>query len=201
MNEKKEQNSGFIELMQDYFERVTATIDTLNFQEIDKSMKAILTAYDQGADIYVFGNGGSAATASHMTNDFNKGISCGIEKKFRFHCLNDNIATLLAIANDISYADIFYEQLKNRLRAKDLIIAISGSGNSCNIIKAVEYAQSCGCIVIGITGYSGGKLKQIADYSLHADIEDMQVVEDIHLIFNHMMMKAFCQVLNVPKDH
>lgn len=193
---REELRGRFTGQIQEYFEELKKTIDELKLQEINEAMEAVLAAYEMDATVYVFGNGGSAATASHMTNDFNKGISCGIEKKFRFQCLNDNVATLMAIANDISYADVFCEQLKNRLLPNDLVIAISGSGNSPNVIKAVEYAKSRGCKVIGMTGYRGGRLKELADYRLHVDIENMQIVEDVHLVFNHMMMKVFCRYLN-----
>ena len=102
-------------------------------------------------------------------------------------CLNDNTPTLMAIANDFSYEDIFRYQLEGRLRPEDLVIAISGSGNSKNIIKAVEYAKETGAKVVGITGYSGGKLRELADYHMHTEIDDMQIAEDIHMIFDHMM--------------
>ncbi|QAT41915.1 D-sedoheptulose-7-phosphate isomerase [Aminipila luticellarii] len=145
--------------------------------------------------IYVFGNGGSAATASHMQNDFNKGVSEWIETKFRFHCLNDNVATMMAIANDIGYDDIFRFQLDGQLEPGDLIMAISGSGNSKNVIKAVEYAKSCGNKVIGVTGYNGGRLKEMSDCYLHVPIDSMQITEDVHMIFDHLMMSVFYKYL------
>ena len=136
-----------------------------------------------------------ASTASHMQNDFNKGISEYVEQKFNFYCLNDNVATMMAVANDISYEEIFRFQLKNRIKKDDIILCISGSGNSKNVLNAADYAKSCGAKVIGITGYSGGKLKDIADYSMHVAENDMQIVEDIHMTFDHMMMKIFYNLL------
>lgn len=112
-------------------------------------------------------------------------------EKFRLICLNDNIPTLMAVANDISFDNVFYHQLLGRLRKEDLIIAISGSGNSKNVIKAVEYAREIGTKIIGISGYDGGKLYKLSDYHLHAPISHMQVVEDVHMSFDHMIMTIF----------
>ena len=99
---------------------------------------------------------------------------------------------MMAIANDMSYDDIFYYQLKDVIKKVDLIIAISGSGNSKNVIKACEYAQSMGAKVVGLTGYDGGKLKELADYAMHVPVDDMQIAEDLHMVFDHMMMRVFC---------
>ena len=185
----------FKKLITDYFADVKSTLDAVDTTAVSRAMNVLLDAYDRGADVYCFGNGGSASTATHMLNDFNKGISEGLEKKFRFHCLNDNMAMVTAISNDLGYENVFVTQLEGRLRAGDVVVAISGSGNSANIIRAVEYAKAQGCAVIGVTGYDGGKLRRLADHSMHAPIEDMQVTEDVHLIFNHMMMRLFCEML------
>ena len=150
--------------------------------------------------IYICGNGGSAATASHYQNDFNKGISEYIDQPFRFHCLNDNVATLMAIANDIGYEEVFRFQLRGNLEQSDILIAISGSGNSKNILNAVEYTKLQGNKVIGITGYDGGKLKESCDISLHAPVMSMQVTEDVHMIFDHVMMSMFYRYL-CGKEH
>ena len=130
-----------------------------------------------------------------MVCDFGKGTCYDLDKKFHFICLNDNIPTIMAIANDDSYENIFAYQLKDRLTSNDILLAISGSGNSHNIIKAVDYAKQVGAKVIGMTGYNGGKLIKLADYRLHCPIDDMQITEDVHLIFNHMMMKIFWMYL------
>lgn len=150
--------------------------------------------------IYICGNGGSAATASHFQNDFNKGVSEYIEIPFRFHCLNDNVATLMAIANDIGYEEVFRFQLRGNLEENDIVVAISGSGNSKNVLNAVEYAKEQGCKIIGLTGFGGGKLKELADVSLHAPVNSMQITEDVHMIFDHLMMSVFYQYL-CGKEH
>lgn len=176
-----------------YLQQEISTIEKLHLAAINEAMNAIVDAFKRDADIYIFGNGGSAATASHMVNDFNKGISEKVGKKFRMHCLCDNIGTVMAIANDISYEEIFRYQLKGILRPGDLVIGISGSGNSKNVINAIEYSKSVGVKTIGITGYSSGKLKQITDYHMDAAVNDMQISEDIHMIFDHMMMRILSE--------
>ena len=133
------------------------------------------------------GNGGSGATASHFVCDFNKGISEKLDSKYRFICLNDNIPTMLAYANDVSYNSIFVEQLKNLATEGDLVIGISGSGNSNNVISAIEYANAQGCKTFGLVGYDGGMLKKIAQNCIHIKINNMQIVEDIHMIIDHLL--------------
>ena len=175
----------------EYIQKEREVLAELDIDAINDAMRLLDMAFEQKSCIYIFGNGGSAATASHFQNDFNKGISEHTEKKFRFICLNDNISTIMAIANDIGYEEIFRFQLCGRLNPNDLVIGISGSGNSKNIINAVEYAKECGCSVIGITGFDGGELKKIADVSLHAPVNSMQITEDIHMIFDHLIMSIF----------
>lgn len=182
MNAEEQKN-----LIKSYFDREIETIKKLDINAINEAVNAIWSAYEREATIYIFGNGGSAATASHFVCDFNKGISENKDKKFNLICLSDNIPTMTAIANDVSYDEVFRYQLLNKLKPTDLVIGISGSGNSKNVINAVEYAKEIGTPIIGITGYNGGKLKMLADYHMDANIDDMQISEDIHMIFDHMM--------------
>ncbi len=186
----------FTDKIKNYLDLETKVIASLNIEEINEVMNALLDCYNRGGTVYTCGNGGSASTATHMVCDFGKGTCYDLDKKFHFVCLNDNIPTIMAIANDDSYDNIFVYQLKDRLTRNDLLLAISGSGNSHNIIKAVDYAKEVGTKIIGVTGYNGGKLLKAADYHLHAPIDDMQITEDVHLIFNHMMMKIFWQYLH-----
>ena len=179
--------------MEAYIEKEIVVLKKLDLDELNLAMVA--DAFHRDAKIYTMGNGGSAATASHMVCDFNKGVSSVVGKKFRLQCLNDNVPSVMAIANDMSYDEVFSYQLQGVLEPGDLHVAISGSGNSKNIIKAVEYAKTIGCKVVGITGYSGGILMQMADYKMHVAVDDMQIVEDIHMIFDHMMMRVFCDNL------
>lgn len=177
--------------IKDYLACEIETLQKLDINAIDAALNLLLEAYYNRKWVYIFGNGGSSSTASHFENDFNKGVSEPLKTKFRFRCLNDNVATLMAVANDIGFEEVFRYQLTDRIEPGDLVIAISGSGNSRNIINAVEYAKSCGNQIIGITGYNGGKLKQLCDISLHAPVNSMQVTEDVHMIFDHLMMSMF----------
>lgn len=186
--------------IRDYISLEIETLQKLDVDAIDAAMQLIMEAYSNNKRIFIFGNGGSSATASHYQNDFNKGISEYIDTKFNFTCLNDNIATLMAIANDIGFGEVFRFQLTNKLVEGDLIIAISGSGNSVNVINAVEYAKEQGNKIIGMTGFDGGKLKQLSDVSLHVDVMSMQVTEDVHMIFDHLIMSVFYKTL-CGKDH
>ena len=177
--------------IKNYLSLEKQVIDSLNIDEINDVMNLLLSCYQSGGNVYTCGNGGSASTASHMVCDFGKGTCYDLDKKFHFQCLNDNVATIMAIANDDSYENIFVYQLQDKLKPGDILLAISGSGNSHNIVKAAEYAKEIGAKVIAMTGYDGGKLYKLANCHLHAPIDDMQITEDIHLIFNHMMMKIF----------
>ena len=185
----------FIDEINAYYEREKKAIDSLDRKEINDTMNALMDAYERGATIYVMGNGGSSATASHMVCDFNKGTCYELDKKFKFVCLNDNIPILMAIANDDSFENVFVYQLKDRLKKEDVVLAISGSGNSHNVIKAVDYAKEVGATIIGVTGYSGGKLRQKADYFLHVPVDDMQITEDLHMGFDHLIMQIFWKYL------
>lgn len=183
--------SNYRQEISTYIENEIKVLKSLNIEDINTVLNLLEKTLEDEKTIYIFGNGGSAATASHFQNDFNKGVSEYTEKKFRFQCLNDNVATLMAIANDIGYEEVFRFQLRGKLQPGDVIFAISGSGNSKNVINAVEYAKSCGNTIVGITGYSGGKLKEMCDISLHAPVNSMQITEDIHMIFDHLMMSIF----------
>ena len=184
--------------MKDYRKEIAAYIDhevetlrALDKDAINDALNLLLETMEKGNTVFVFGNGGSSATASHFQNDFNKGVSEHTEKKFNFLCLNDNVATVMAVANDIGFEEVFRFQLRGHIKPGDVVLAISGSGNSKNVINAVEYAKEQGCRVIGLTGFGGGKLRQLADVSLHAPINSMQITEDIHMIFDHLMMSIF----------
>ena len=184
--------------MKDYRNEITAyieheieTLRALDRDAINDALNLLLETMENGNTVFVFGNGDSSATASHFQNDFNKGVSEHTEKKFNFLCLNDNVATMMAVANDIGFEEVFRFQLRGHIKPGDVVLAISGSGNSKNVINAVEYAKEQGCRVIGLTGFGGGRLRQLADVSLHAPINSMQITEDIHMIFDHLMMSVF----------
>ena len=175
-----------------YFEKVSETLGKIDIPAVSKFIDIIYECYNSGNTIYIFGNGGSAATASHVAGDFMKGISFGLEKRFKVICLNDNIPSLTAISNDLTYDEVFYEQLKTFLKKDDVVIGISGSGNSANVIKALNYAKELGSAVVGFCGYRGGKLKELADILILAPVSDMEITEDIHTIIFH----AIKQIIN-----
>lgn len=183
------------EMIRKYLDDEIETLNRLDVDAVNAVMQQLEATRERGGTIYIFGNGGSSATASHYQNDFNKGVSEHTEKKFNFLCLNDNIATLMAVANDIGFEEVFRFQLTGHLKPGDLVVAISGSGNSKNVLNAVEYAKAQGNAVIGVTGYDGGKLAALADYHLHAPVMSMQITEDVHMIFDHLMMSIFYKTL------
>lgn len=171
-----------------YIEMEKMVLDALDSDAINDVMNALENARLTGKRVFICGNGGSASTASHLECDFNKGISYDQDIKYDIECLSDNVPMMMAIANDIGYDDIFVVPLRNKLKPGDLVIGISGSGNSKNVVSAFEYANELGAETIAFTGYNGGKLKEIAKYNIHVNIDNMQIVEDVHLVLNHMMM-------------
>ncbi len=178
-----------MEQITNYISELTATLSKLDIDSLVKLKDAFINARDNKKQIIVFGNGGSGSTASHMVCDIVKGCSYGKEKRFKMICLNDNIPTILAYSNDVSYDEVFVEQLKNFLNEGDVVLGISGSGNSINVLKAMDYAKQNKAITIGFTGFGGGKLKSMVDISIHIPINDMQITEDGHVIIMHILYK------------
>ncbi len=183
-----------LEAIDAYLNRLCDTIDRLDREQIDDVVTLFRDAADAGQTVFTMGNGGSGSTASHIVCDLNKGASydAGRDKRFKLVCLNDNVATTLAYGNDVGYESIFVEPLKNFMSAGDLVIGISGSGNSPNVLRAVEWANDHGGVTVGLTGYGGGKLGQIAQHHLNVPIDDMQIAEDLHLVFGHILLRVFC---------
>jgi len=188
----------FSQDLKNYFDKMKTVIDSIDSEQVQSAMDAIMDAYRRNSTVFIFGNGGSASTASHIVCDFNKGISMGLDDKFNFVCLNDNIATMMAISNDISYDKVFSIQLEGRLKKGDLVFGISGSGNSKNVINAVEYAKSRGNEAVSLTGYDGGKLNELSDYPIHVPVNDMQKAEDSHMMILHAMAQVIAKNLGNP---
>jgi D-sedoheptulose 7-phosphate isomerase len=176
----------------DYTAGLKEALDLIPADAAEKFLQLLETAYVENRQVFLMGNGGSGASASHAACDLNKGVSYGREKRFRVISLNDNLATLTAYANDVSYLDIFVEQLKNFLHPGDVVVAISGSGNSPNVLKAIEYANQQGAVTVGLTGFNGGKLATLAKVPVHIPVHDMQKVEDIHMMLFHVAMQVLC---------
>lgn len=178
-----------------YLSELKEVLDDFNLEQFEKIVNLILNAYENQKQIFTMGNGGSASTASHFACDLNKGCCTNLEKKIKMICLNDNTPTLLAFANDVSYDVVFVEQLKNFFNPGDLVIGISGSGNSENVIKAIHHTKQNNGKTIGFSGFSGGKLAQMVDVPFVAKVDDIQKVEDIHMILVHMIMQAIYSAL------
>ena len=175
-----------------YFKKLISTIECIDYEEMNIGLKLIEGAWRGGKQIITLGNGGSSLTALHFINDWNKSIFLKTGIPFKGRSLVDNIGLLMSYANDISFQDIFSEQLKNILEPGDLVIAISGSGNSENVLRAVKYANENGAKTLGLCGYSGGELKKITQHKIWVNRDDMQIVEDIHAMFGHIVMQTLC---------
>lgn len=178
-----------------YFELLSKSLLEVDQIQIEQLEEQLLKAYQHDCQIFIFGNGGSGASASHIAGDFVKGASWGLTKRFRFICLNDNLASLMAIANDSSYEDIFVEPLKNFMRSGDLVIGISGSGNSINVVKALEYAKNQANPTVALSGFKGGKIKSLAEFSVHVPVMDMEITEDAHMAIFHTVKQSLIKRL------
>jgi D-sedoheptulose 7-phosphate isomerase len=177
---------------QAYLSKLTRLLGALDREQVDNAIGVIADAWQAGRQIITLGNGGSSMTALHFINDWNKSIFMSTGKPFRGRTLVDNMGLVMAYGNDLSFQDIFLEQLKNVFCSGDLVIAISGSGNSENVIRAVRYANDNRGVTLGLCGYRGGKLKEIAQHTVWADVDDMQLCEDAHAIFGHIVMQKLC---------
>jgi D-sedoheptulose 7-phosphate isomerase len=175
-----------------YLEKLGKTLSAINCNEMDQAIDVIEKAWRSGKQIITLGNGGSSMTALHFVNDWNKSIYLSTKIPFRGRSLVDNMGLVMSYSNDISFQDVFVEQLKNILQPGDLVLAISGSGNSENVIRAVEYANHNQAVTLGLCGYSGGKLKNLAQHVVWVDVNDMQIAEDAHAIFGHIVMQRLC---------
>lgn len=178
--------------VQNYLEAQQRLRSQLDVSAIENAINLIKHTGDSGKKVITCGNGGSATTASHYITDWNKMVNIYTGKQFQGYSLCDNLGLITAFANDLSYDDIFAGQLKSILSEGDLLIAISGSGNSPNVIKAVEYANQSGATTLAIVGYDGGKLMPLAHHCVLTPSFDMQLCEDFHFAFGHMVMKALC---------
>lgn len=177
-----------MEVAKDYLDQVIDAARAVDLETVVAAVDKIEEAYEEDRHVFVMGNGGSAAAASHLAEDLCKGsIPDTCPKRFRVLSLTDNTPFITAIANDLGYERVFEFQLRQFARTGDLLIGISGSGNSPNIVRAVEYAREAELFVIGITGYDGGKLGRASDLHIHVPIMDMCKTEAVHGIVSHML--------------
>ncbi len=176
-----------------YRDRLAEAIASIDVEKVGQAIRLLAETRDQGRRIFVCGNGGSACTASHFAMEMVKGASYGKDSRFRILALNESAPTITAYSNDVSYECIFAEQLKNFAEPGDVLVAISSSGNSPNVLRAVEYANSAGCHTIGLTGYEGGKLGPLVELEIRTADHHTGRVEDTHMVVLHMICYYFMQ--------
>lgn len=174
----------------DYVGRVSRVLAALDVAAVERAAQTIIGAYDGKRTVFTCGNGGSATTATHMAADLGKNSAVPGKARLRVIGLSDNMSWFSALGNDLGYENVFVEQLANFLQPGDVLIAISASGNSPNVVKAAEYARENGGKVIGLVGFKGGKLKELSDVAVHIQIDDYGPVEDSHLMLDHMFVEA-----------
>ena len=181
---------SFAQSYQDELLKVIASID---LEKVNQATAILARARDEGRRIFVCGNGGSASTASHFATDLVKGASFGRETRFRVMALTDSLPTITAYSNDVSYECVFVEQLKNFAEPGDVVMAFSGSGNSPNVVRAVEHANTLGCYTIAFTGRNGGQLGPLARLNIQVAHPHMGRIEDLHLVVMHMIGYYFME--------
>jgi len=181
-----------VNITSNYFESLTAVAKNIDFNILIEIVNVLVKCIEDKNTIYTIGNGGSSANASHAVVDLIK-LGHLLNSKIKVFCLSDNTPSITAITNDLSYDQIFSFQIGQFVIKNDLLIIFSGSGNSPNILHAVEAAKVNGAIVIGFSGFDGGKLSKIVDYNMHVPINDMQIVEDIHMSIIHIIYKILLQ--------
>ena len=184
-----------------YLDRLNQEVARLSQRDIQKWADLVYEAWQNGRFVFIIGNGGSATTASHMAEDLGKSslrpsdLNDESKKRLKVLSLTDNVGWLLAVGNDCGYDQIFLQQLMNYGGKGDLLLAISGSGNSPNILTAVDWANRHGLVTFGLTGYNGGKLKQMQQHGLHVELDDMGMVESLHLaIFHWVLNDVFARI-------
>lgn len=181
-------------VIREYLAQVTKAIADLPEDKIEDVVNTLKTAHAEGRQVFLLGNGGSGATATHVAEDLQKGIKEISGKRFKVTSLSDSTPLICAWANDKGYEYVFAEQIDSFLEPGDVVIALSGSGNSPNVVKAVERANEMGAITIGLTGFSGGKLAKIAKKSIVVNSDNMQRVEDVHMILGHLVYTCLTKV-------
>lgn len=182
-------------LMKDYLSGVSDLLENTSEKDIRTVVDLLKQAYEEDRQVFLLGNGGSAATASHLACDFQKGIGGFYKKRFRVMAVTDSIPIITAWANDSEYSDVFARQVADFVNSGDLVIGISGSGNSPNVIKAMEMANEKGATTIGFAGYSGGRLAEVAKHSVIVRSENMQQIEDVHLVLGHLVFTCLMREL------
>jgi len=175
------------ETIKKYISEVSATLERLPIENIAQVVELLEEARLKAKRVFIFGNGGSAATASHFAADLSKGTISHGKPRIKALALTDNIPLLSAWANDTAYENVFAEQLENLVEAGDIVIGISGSGNSINVLKGIKTAKLKGATTIGFIGFAGGKLRELVDTSIIVPSNVMEQIEDVHLLLEHVI--------------
>lgn len=178
---------------ENYRQQLIQTLEGLDLDKVEQAIEVLKEARAAGRHIFVCGNGGSASTASHFVCDIVKGASYERDSRFRILALTDNMATITAYSNDVGYDCVFAEQLKNFAEPGDVLLALSGSGNSPNVVNAMKYARSRGLKTIALTGRDGGKLGPLAELNIQASVPHMGRIEDAHMVVCHMIGYYFME--------
>lgn len=175
-----------------YIRQLSAALNRDAMKVVPVLGAALLGAWQNGRRIYLCGNGGSAGNANHLANDLLYGVGVNFGVGMRVEALSANPAVLTCLANDIGYDQVYAEQLRVKADAGDILIVLSGSGNSPNVVKALEMGKAKGMKTFAILGFTGGRCKEIAQHPIHFDIDDMQIAEDLQLIVGHVCMQWLC---------
>lgn len=175
----------------DYLAATTKVQQSLDTDAIDRVIEVLEQAWLDGRQVFVCGNGGSGSLASHMACDLNKNCNSAKSPRFKIFPLTDNLPTILAYANDVSYDDVFLEQLRNYYQPGDVVLGISGSGNSENVVRTLRYAREHGAVTVGFIGFGGGRMKDLCEVAVVVDSYDMQHCEDAHTVLMHILMQVF----------
>lgn len=177
----------------DYFSRLEAAAASVDRSLLARAADVLIAAHRRGAGVYACGNGGSAAIANHLVCDHMKGVQTDTPLLPRVTSLSSTIEIVTAIANDISFADVFFFQLRSLARRGDVLITISSSGDSENVVRAAQWARENGVTVIAMTGFSGGRTAALADVNLHVDGDNYGVIEDVHQSIMHILAQFLRQ--------
>jgi D-sedoheptulose 7-phosphate isomerase len=172
-----------------YFDKLGQVLATIDRAMVDAAVQCVIDAWVDGRQVITCGNGASALTALQLVNNWNKGILDATGRRLRGRCLLDNLGLVMSYANDVGFAEVFVEQLKLVLEPGDLVIGLSGSGNSENVLRAIDYANRNGACTLGLCGFTGGKLKALAQRALWVNVADMQLTEDVHAMFGHLVVQ------------
>lgn len=186
-------SSGFQRFATDYAQRLNAAVQALPLPAVEALAEALLRCWREGRQVFIFGNGGSAGNAIHLANDYLYGISRQVGHALRVTALPANSAVLTCLANDEGYENIFHHQLAVLARPGDVVLAFSGSGNSPNIVKALQWCKGNGMQSFAVLGFSGGQCKALADVPIHVPVNDMQISEDLQLVVGHLLMQWLYQ--------